>query len=616
MDMAYRTLAIRSGEELKRSFAQFAASDPSTSQGTPDSTQSPETRRRKFKRRKGAIQRRLEEQIRISDIYEHINIVGTTSPYAELRNELVTAEPDPLVVEYSTVNPPSEGDLDPNHWTFVKANTLVEMNHLKNFDRPIRPLPKKYEHIVMRAANIVADLLELPRLLSFPKKDDLASVPYKGDKFAGMVYAELGMKTRREANGIAQQDAEWAWDRLMSGQRVEPHDVRLGGRGKVTQHTKEDVQAQPPAVGRLILMLSQRDLKICGVTEKQLTSAYLGGEWPISVGDSWYHEGTHAFYKRFRRFKRFHCFDARKYDAFLDPWLIRIAVNIVREQYVDGRDERYDAYWHFVEDSLIRAPICRDDGIRLQKHVGTTSGHSHNTLLQSICTLIVAYGTFIAMNPTLSDEEIKAHMHAESLGDDNITGSEPPIPEHTVEEAAWWAWEIFGIDWSGKKSFATTAVVDTTPLQFQGVQYLGKFFRQGEYPTEDGSVGIVLPYRPFKETYLRLLFPEYGTLEPTQTYLRALGNYIDAAGNPITERWLQGFLDWLEPKIVDAPLQWPPNMLRMVSRDYTGVGVEVPKPERMSFEQWRDLVVLSREDYRRAWKADVAEDEALYVPED
>jgi hypothetical protein len=358
-------------------------------------------------------------------------------------------------------------------------------------------------------------------------------------------------------------------------------------------------------------MMSHRDLKLCGVTEKLLTQAYLGPKWPISVGDSWFHEGTHSFHQRFRGFLRYHCFDARKYDAYLEPWLVRYAINILREQFVDGREDMYDAYWRFVEESLIRAPIMRDDGFRLQKLVGTTSGHSHNTLLQSICTLIVAYGVIIAMNPTLSDDQVKEAVHAEALGDDNITGSKEPVASFSVEDAAKWAWEIFGIDWKGKKSFETTAVVDLVPLGFQGVQYLGKYFRKAEYPIDGGTVDVVLPYRPFRETFLRLLYPEYGSLGADQTWLRALGNYIDAAGNPVTERWLQGFLDWLEPKVMEQPEQWPANFQRMVSRDYSGIGIEVPKPERMSFEQWRDLVVLPREEYRRSWRADEPGDEPL-----
>ncbi|ABM92659.1 putative replicase [Curvularia thermal tolerance virus] len=256
-----------------------------------------------------------------------------------------------------------------------------------------------------------------------------------------------------------------------------------------------------------------------------------------------------------------------------------------------------------------------NDGIRLQKRVGTTSGHSHNTLLQSICTLIVGYGVLMATHPDLTDEEIKAAAQIESLGDDNITGTKAPLQPLPVEDVADKAWDMFGIDWSGKKSFATTAVLDATALQFQGVQYLGKYFRREEYPLDEGTVVVAIPYRPFKETYLRLLYPEYGSLEADQTWLRLLGNYLDAAGNPVTEKWLQGFMDWLEPQVVAPPQVWPSNFQRMVSRDYSGIGIEMPRPERMCYEQWRDLVVLPRDDYRQLWKASDPNDDALYEAE-
>lgn len=607
-DLTFRN---KPAERLKRTFAQFAASDPSTSHSGSSGPSSPETKRRKFKRRRANIRRTLDEKLRLQDIYQHVTVIDSQQPYAQLKNELEVAEPDPLVLEYTELNPPLEEDLNPDNWTFVKANTLVEMNHLKNFDRPVREFPTQYEKVVLRAANLVADLLELPHLLRFPTKDALAQVPYKPEKFAGRVYADMGLKTRREADSVAQIDAEWAWDKLMKGERVQPHDVRLGGRGKVTQHKKTELEEKPPAVGRLILMLSHRDLKILGTTEKLLTAAWLGDQYPISVGMSWYHQGCTEFVKRFMHFEEYYCFDARKYDAYLDPWLIKIAINICREQFVDGREEEYDAYWDFVFESLVEAPIYRDDGIRLQKKVGTTSGHSHNTLLQSICTLIVGYGVLMALNPELTDDQIREGAHMESLGDDNIQGIRAPLRKATVEEAADLAWKIFGIDWSGKKSFATSAVLDVTPGAFQGIQYLGKYFRREEYPTDPDPIMVPIPYRPFRETYLRLLYPEYGALEADQTWLRVLGNYLDAAGNPVTERWLQGFLDWLEPRVAVPPEHWPNSFQRMVSRDYSGLGLEVPKPERMSYDQWRDLVLLSREDYKASWKAEEEEDEPL-----
>ncbi|UDZ92910.1 putative RNA-dependent RNA polymerase [Beauveria bassiana bipartite mycovirus 1] len=579
--------------------------DESMSGGTTHSSfsmASRRTRRRKTIRRMRSNVGHYEEEELLKTKFEHIKLINRQKAYNKLNTELVVADADPLVLEFIDQHPPPIDDFNREDWTFVKACTPVEMAHLMHFDRAESVPPPKYTPSIRRAANIVADKLALPTLLFFPEKHRLKDVKFYPNKFAGIEYATMGLKTRAEAEEQAQADAEQAFTRLMDGLPVEPHDVRLGGRGKVARMTREGAESKPPAVGRLILMMSHRDLKLCGVTENQLTGAYSSDDFPISVGMSWYHGGTAKFIQRMLPHKRFFCFDAAKFDSSIDPWMVRIAINILREQYVDGHNEQYNAYWEFVFQSLVRAPIYRDDGLRFQKEVGTTSGHSHNTLIQSIITLIVGYGALVEMNPALSDEDIVRLAHMESLGDDNIMGLSGVLSRHTTEEIAGVVKSMFMVNWFGKKSFSTSRLLDPIEGEFQGVQYLGKYFRLAEYPLGDAVREIPLPYRPAQETFLRLLYPEYGAHTLTDTWLRVLGNYIDAAGNNAMENWLQDFLDFLEPRMDSTPKEWPPNFKRMVSRDYSNVGVMVPKPERLSFEQWRDLVVLSRTEYVKRWK--------------
>jgi len=579
--------------------------DESLSGGTTHtsfSVGSSRTRRRKTLRRMRSNVGHYQEEETVKDRFQRIRLIDRAKAYNKLNNELVIAEADPLVLDFIQQHPPPIEDFDKDDWTFVKACTPVEMAHLMHFDRAEQKPDAIYTDAIRRASNIVADKLALPNLLFFPESSDLEKVKYYPGKFAGIEYATMGLKTRADAEPVAQADAEEAFNKLMSGEHVTPHDVRLGGRGKVARMTREGAERKPPAVGRLILMMSHRDLKLCGVTENQLTRAYSGAEFPISVGSSWYHGGTAAFIQRFLGKSRYFCFDAAKFDSSIDPWMVRIAINILREQYVDGHNARYDAYWEFVFQSLVRAPIYRDDGLRFQKEVGTTSGHSHNTLVQSIITLIVGYTAMIQLNPTLTDEDIVRLVEMESLGDDNIMGLAGVLSRHNTEEIAHVVREIFRVNWFGKKSFSTSRLIDPIEGDFQGVQYLGKYFRLGEYPVGDRARDIPIPYRPAQETFLRLLYPEYGAHTLTDTWLRTLGNYIDAAGNNAMEVWLQSFMDYLEPMLDREPTEWPPNFKRMVSRDYSGVGVEVPKPERLTFEQWRDLVVLSRLEYVKRWK--------------
>nr|UPO93687.1 RNA-directed RNA-polymerase [Metarhizium brunneum bipartite mycovirus 1] len=588
----------------KRKWSQVEDYSASESSHHSFSTASSPTRRRKTLRRMQSNARLTETMENLTSMFSNVRILGRTESYHTLDNELKTAEPDPLVVQYSLLHPPAIPDFKPERYTFVNACTPVEMNHLKHFDRPPRSPKREHIAVIETASEVVASLLSLGAYLNFPIKEDLAEVKFYGSKFAGIEYARLGLKTRSEADPLAQADAEDAWTALMGGKHIEPHDVRLGGRGKIAEMIKTEAEDKVPAVGRLILMMSQRDLKLCGVTENQLTLAYTASHYPIAVGQSWFHGGAEDFIKRFLPYEEFFCFDAKKFDSSLDPWLVTIAVNILRRQYYDGDSEKYDAYWSFVLRSLLSAPIYRDDGVRLAKEVGTTSGHSHNTLVQSICTLILGYAALIHLHPELSVEEIMENAWLESLGDDNVMGVRGPLVGHTVEEIAGVVMDMFGVDWFGKKSFATTRLLDAIEGDFQGMQFLGKYFRVAEYPVLGGSMDVVIPYRPFRETYLRLLYPEYGAHTPNDTWLRTLGNYLDGAGNTLTEQWLSGFLDWLTPRTSDPPLEWPPNFKRMVSRDYSNVGVEVPLAERIDFEQWRDLVVLPRYEYRDRWKAD------------
>lgn len=565
---------------------------------------SPATNRRKFQRRLQQLSQRSAERRRLMSELQHIRLLPSSQPYHRLNAELLVAEPDPLVIQYSDINAPPIDNFDRDSFTFVQACTPVEMAHLRHFDRPIHTPDAIFNDAIGDAVELVSDLLELPYPIPFPSKDKLAVVRYWPMKFAGIEYARMGLKTRAAANIQAQKDAEDAYDKLLNGELVPPHDVRLGGRGKVAQVPEKVARDHPPPVGRLILMLSHRDLKICGITENQLTLAYSPSQYPIAVGLSWYHGGSTEFITRMMPYEEWFCFDAKKFDSSINPWMVRVAINIVRAQYDNGMANIYDAYWQFVYNSLVEAPIYRDDGTRFQKYVGTTSGHSHNTLLQSIITIILGYACLFILHPDLTIEVIKANSWMESLGDDNLMAVRGPLIGHSVEEIAKVMGDSFNVDWSGKKSFKTTRVMDEEEGEFQGIQFLGKFWKLEDYPTELGPISLPIPYRPTQETYLRLLFPEYGDLTLDQAYLRALGNYIDAAGNTKTETWLSGYIDWLQEQGAEAGDSWPANFKRMVSRDYSNIGVEVPKPMRITRPQWLDLTILTRAEYVRAWGRD------------
>ncbi|KAF7728744.1 hypothetical protein EC973_005582 [Apophysomyces ossiformis] len=498
-------------------------------------------------------------------------------------------KPDPLIVKYSKDNPPPVKGLDPDEYFMVKGNTCAQMRHLELFNREDKPKPeipeltKAYEHVL--------SLMDIPNKVSFPTKDKLALVPYEAEKFAGIDYALKGLVKRRQADSLAQQEAKAAYDRLMAGVRVEPHRVRMGGKGK---YVHEEQFRKDPCVGRMILMTSHRDLKLNGITENVLTEAYLDDRYPIALGMSWWHGGCDRFIKRFLGYDQYYCMDARKFDANINGWMVRMAIDVVRRQFLNGADSGYDTYWDFVYEGMVQPTIYRDDGLAFQKHVGSNSGHPHNSLLQSIITLIIAYASLLLLNPGRSAQDVFAGTWVESLGDDNIIAVKDKSQLCTTGLAEV-TMRYFGIDWSGKKSFHTKHLLHD---HFAGVQFLGKYFRK---PTElDGEAykqGSIIPFRPAHETYLKLYFepdrfalPEEPQEKLRYSYMRALGHWYDCAGNHEMRKWLDGYLDWLERFMTNPPPEeWASEILQWFLRGHRGM--EVPKCGRITYEKWVHLVV-------------------------
>jgi hypothetical protein len=294
---------------------------------------------------------------------------------------------------------------------------------------------------------------------------------------------------------------------------------------------------------------------------------------------------------KLKGYDKYYCFDAKKFDSSIDPWLVDVAIRILRRQYVEGEGERYNAYWRFVKNSLVCGVIRRKDGIRMQKHVGTVSGHSHNTLVQSIITLIIGWTVIVHTQPGYSDVEYLRYATIEALGDDNLMALKKYGVQLKVEDYARHAMRIFGVDWSGKKSFATTRLLDRDVLDFKGVQFLGKYMRLEDLAVI-GKEGLVpIPYRPTIETLERLYYPEYGLDSLADTYERALANYLDGAGNPETRLILDALLDYLEEKGARAPENWKVGTAMDIVKVYDGREFEVPPPMRIDYEHWLGFMI-------------------------
>ncbi|KAF9169221.1 hypothetical protein BGX21_007437 [Mortierella sp. AD011] len=540
--------------------------------------------------------------------FTHFTILQNKRFYKPMDRIIDYVERDPLVEAFSQIRPPPVPLEHLNLWEYVKPCSPIQMNHLRLFNRVPRAMPTKYEAAFRRAVNHVTELLRLPKKLDMPTKDSLASVRYDGSKFAGLDYARMKLKSRKEAHPQALQDAEEVWTNLLEGIAVRPHDTRLGGKGKLIEKGKlgKDINADVGniSMGRLILMLSHRDLLILGALEQPLTDSYLGEQWPIYIGQSWYYSGAERFVNKMSRHAVYHCFDAKKFDAAIDGWLVKEALQILRKQFEGGDDPKYDTLWSFVYESLVEVVICRDDGIRMQKKVGTTSGNCFNTLVQSIITLFLGYTALIVRAQermgAIGVEMVLTQCEIEVLGDDMVMALETPWMFLTKESLAEVVLECFNIDWSGKKSFSTEKLMDDTlddeEEKFKGVQFLGMYFRHQRYGDTRYAPKIVVPYRPFRESYLSLLFPKHGVYTREHSWLRAIGIYLNAAGNKETQEWLEAYLDFLELVPFVRPDAWPESMVRMVTRDFWTVGMKAPPPVRINLDKWLRLTCFDKED--------------------
>lgn len=309
------------------------------------------------------------------------------------------------------------------------------------------------------------------------------------------------------------------------------------------------------------------------------------------------------FAERYAGAEKYFCFDAEKFDSSIDPYMIRDAIDILRGQYQHGDSVDYDSYWQFVMESLITAPIQRDDGWVMHKSVGTTSGHNHNTLLQLICTLLIGYTAFLAAHPDIAPKAIIDDMALESLGDDNLASSAGLCKGDDADSVGVIVLDAFGISWLGDKSFATTRLMDDVPSnigftevnKFQGIQYLGKYLRTVLIQGQNGMITTALPYRPVLETFVHMYYPERRGNSADRTYQRALGNLLDNYGNPLAARWLNDLLDWLEPKLDLLPEDWLEDTIQDAARNYTATEVRVPKPMRWSWEEWVALCLTTND---------------------
>ena len=552
----------------------------------------------------------VEDERELKKEFKHVRFLARKDLYKPISRIIDFRDRDPFVQRFSEICPPPLPDnVDLSRFEYVEPATPVQMNHLRLFDRQPREMPLKYKKSFDRAMAHVSELLALNKKLPMPKIKALESVHFGAFKFPGLEYARQGLRHRRDAHPVALKDAKQAWRDLMAGRWVQPHDARMGGKGKLMERKKNDysvtnIDEESTAMGRLILMLSHRDFLLLGVLEKPLTRVYLDKRWPIHVGQGWYHGGSEEFINKLSKHHAYHCFDAKKFDTAIDGWLVLAAISILRKQYEDGMNPKYDGLWNFVYESLVFVVICRDDGIRMQKGCGTTSGNNFNTLVQSVVTLLLGYTALVecaqASHGTKGVDRILLESKVDVLGDDTVMALKKPWDSLSRDRIANVVSDCFNIDWSGKKSFSTDRLMDTSDpgaSQFKGIQFLGMYFRHERCGRGRFALKIVIPYRPFQESYMSLLFPKHGRLTRQHAWLRAVSVYLNGAGNPDTRKWLEKYMDYLEEVPFSIPDRWPDFFRDHSMRKFLHHHEKkYPKPLRITYPEWIQMVCHARKD--------------------
>nr|WMI40026.1 MAG: RNA-dependent RNA polymerase [Rhizoctonia cerealis orthocurvulavirus] len=557
----------------------------------------------------------LEEQTKM----EYIKVHMAPSRLGRFDSDLRFAKPDPAVAEYLETESGHVPGFDADDYCFMESCGDVQMAHLKMYDHPIQDGPNF--SMCERPADAVAaleaavdhiqDALRLPVKLPRLENMSIRTVDYNPRKSSGVYYKLQGYKKRGDCYERAVLDAEEAMMELLDGEMIPQRPTRIGGRGKMVNMSEQEATVQGVKKGRAIHMTDTRDHLILGLTEQKLNDAWKDPRYPVSVGRGWMHGDASDFIRKFCSHDQFYCFDAEKFDSSLQPWLIHVSILIMREQFEAGLEEEYDAYWHFVEESLLHSFVFRDDGLLYEKFLGTSSGHNHNSLAQSICTTIMSSFHSFYANPTLMTEVVAASFVTEGLGDDNFHAETKLLVKESVEVRGLRNFEVFGVSWLGPKSFTTNSIWEGVVnddeweehRMFGGAQYLGKYFRTLMFKDRDDAVAAcAVPYRPWTETILRLLYPEgVSTRRPGDEVIdmhgdgrpeRIAGHFIDGFGNPLTRKWLEGLLQFCVQEKGDSAPGYPKKLAERFERmQIKEVDLHINFTQ-FSFDHWCKLALF------------------------
>jgi len=352
----------------------------------------------------------------------------------------------------------------------------------------------------------------------------------------GLSYKLRGYGTKSDAVGVAMSEADCKFRRLLKGERVPPGLYWAGGRGKRCSNINKDDTIKK---GRLIWMPEMDDTIIQNITLRPLTKLLTVVPGPWSVGDTFFYSGARSF-EVFDRmgYNRGLFPDYQRFDGSISEPLVRLGISLLRRCYHYNRYD--DAYWEYIIESSVKGMIVMPDNTIRYTNKGMKSGHSFTSLLECVINALMIYTVLIQLDGNHSSEFLDEIL-VKTMGDDSIIiGKEKYRSIIKKERFQYHMTRAFSVTVHPDKTFEMDTFIlpsfsdfdNRDGIGYKSFQYLGKNIKNGRQ------------WRPYKDTYSMLLYPEYPCESYSSEKFIASGHYIDC-GNNYTMAMIRDYYEYL-----------------------------------------------------------------------
>lgn len=286
---------------------------------------------------------------------------------------------------------------------------------------------------------------------------------------------------------------------------------------------------------RAVWGLSFSVLQIEAMFANPLIAAYKIRESPLAWNFAMLRGGMMRVYHMAKPGSWYHCFDFKKFDKTVQPWLIRAAFDILKQN-IDlshyrsrgtGKVEQLSRLWDAVVLHFIHTRVIFSDGRRVRKHLGVPSGSMFTQIIDSICNALVMNYCFLVLTDSFYDD-------GKFLGDDSFIVNVRRVEAADVKRIAE---EKFGmiLNLKPSKSIVTQNITE--------VRFLGYYCWFGT------------PFKPTVEFLAAMIHPERPDVNCLETKMRAVGNYwANVNGNRTISLYLRTLVRRCDERITAGDL--------------------------------------------------------------